>query len=134
MYGIVGTTVVIEGPRFSTHAESVFFKNVMGADAVAMTPLPEASLAREAGLCYSVLHFPADYDSWRKAMKGVNADEVKAGLEPFKPVPSILIPKLARAIKTGRCDCAKSMEGFTIHSNLEAVPLKKMEKYALFLK
>ncbi|NQT50289.1 MTAP family purine nucleoside phosphorylase [Candidatus Kuenenbacteria bacterium] len=131
---LTGSTVVIEGPRFSSHVESVFFKNVMGADAIAMTPMPEAALAREAGLCYAVLHFPADFDSWRKATKGVNADEVKAGLEPYKPIPATIIPILAEAIQTGRCNCVNSLEGFAIHSNIEVVPPGKMKKYRLLLK
>lgn len=131
---LVGTTVVIEGPRYSSHCESVNFKEYYKCNAVAMTPMPEAALAREAGLCYAILHFPADFDSWRKTAKGVHADEVKKGLKPFEPVPAMVIPKLAASIRTRNCDCEDSLSGFTVHSNIEAVPPEKLEKYRLLLK
>ncbi len=59
-----GTYVCIEGPSFSTRAESRMHR-VMGADVVGMTALPEARLAREAGISYALIALPTDYDSWR---------------------------------------------------------------------
>ena len=66
-----GTTVTIEGPRFSTKAESLLFRQ-WGADIVNMTTVPEACLAKEAGLCYASIALPTDYDSWREAGEPVS--------------------------------------------------------------
>lgn len=59
-----GTTVCIDGPRFSTRAESLFFKNVMKADLIGMTLVPECVLAREKEICYLSIAAPTDYDAW----------------------------------------------------------------------
>ena len=60
-----GTAVTIEGPRFSTKAESLLFRQ-WGGDIVNMTTVPEACLAKEAGLCYASIGLPTDYDCWRE--------------------------------------------------------------------
>src|SRR3989338_5804002 len=60
-----GTIVTIEGPRFSTRAESRFFKQI-GADVINMSTLPEVILARELGICYASVAMATDYDSWRE--------------------------------------------------------------------
>ena len=59
-----GTTVTIEGPRFSSKAESVMFRG-WGCDVVNMTTVPEVCLAKEAGICYASIGLPTDYDSWK---------------------------------------------------------------------
>ncbi len=67
------TYACIEGPRFSTRAESHMLRT-LGGDVVGMTNLPEAALAREAELCYATLALPTDYDCWR------STDEVRVDL------------------------------------------------------
>lgn len=69
------TVVTIEGPRFSTRAESQMFRQ-WGADIVNMTTATEAILAREAGLCYSVLAMATDYDSWKAEREPVTYEQV----------------------------------------------------------
>ncbi len=128
-----GTYVVIEGPNYSTRAESLFFKNSLQAYVVGMTAMPEARLAREAQLCYAVICLPADYDSWRMDEKGVDADEVVAGLEPFKPLIAPIITGLAKVIVSDQCGCGRALSGFAIHSDLKAVPEYQLEKYQLLL-
>ena len=59
-----GTVVTIEGPRFSSKAESILYRS-WGCDVVNMTTIPEVTLAKEAGLCYASIALPTDYDSWR---------------------------------------------------------------------
>ena len=82
-----GTIITIEGPRFSTRAESKFFKSI-GADAVNMSTVPEVILARELGICYASIAMATDYDTWHEREKPVtwemitsvmrnNADNVK---------------------------------------------------------
>ena len=59
-----GTAITIEGPRFSTRAESRFFKS-LGADVINMSTLPEVILARELGMCYASIAMATDYDAWK---------------------------------------------------------------------
>jgi len=65
-----GTIVTIEGPRFSTRAESYYFKS-MKADAVNMSTVPEVILARELGICYASVAMATDYDAWREGEETV---------------------------------------------------------------
>lgn len=82
-----GTVVTIEGPRFSTRAESNMFRT-LGADIINMSTVPEAPLAREAGMCYQAIAMSTDYDCWKADEEPVtwemivetmtkNADNVK---------------------------------------------------------
>ena len=70
-----GTYVCIEGPRFSTKAESHMFRS-WGADVIGMTLIPEAVLAREAEICYASLALSTDYDAWHETEEAVTADMV----------------------------------------------------------
>jgi len=72
-----GCYVAIEGPQFSTRAESLMYRS-WGADVIGMTALPEARLAREAELPYALLAMVTDYDCWRPHEEGVGVDEVLA--------------------------------------------------------
>lgn len=66
-----GVTVTIEGPRFSSKAESIMFQK-LGGDVINMTTIPEVCLAKEAGLCYASIALPTDYDSWRDTGEAVS--------------------------------------------------------------
>ncbi len=70
-----GTYVVMEGPQFSTKAESNLHRS-WGASVIGMTALPEAKLAREAEICYAICALPTDYDCWREGHDAVTADMV----------------------------------------------------------
>ena len=72
-----GTLVVMEGPAFSTRAESELYRS-WGADIIGMTALPEAKLAREAELAYAVLATATDYDCWHQSEEEVTVDAVIA--------------------------------------------------------
>ncbi|MGH1567406.1 MAG: S-methyl-5'-thioadenosine phosphorylase [Nitrosopumilus sp.] len=102
------TYVCIEGPRFSTKAESKFYKST-GADIIGMTLVPECQLAREAQICYSSISTVTDYDVW--AEKPVTAKEVLGTLsknvERMKVVLAELIEKIP---KNRNCSCAKALE------------------------
>lgn len=65
-----GTVITIEGPRFSTRAESRFFKQI-GADVINMSTVPEVILAREFGICYATVAMSTDYDAWREGEEAV---------------------------------------------------------------
>ena len=70
-----GTYVNMEGPAFSTRAESLFYKS-LGFDVIGMTNLVEAKLAREAELCYAVIAMVTDYDCWKTGEEDVNVDMI----------------------------------------------------------
>ena len=102
------TYVCIEGPRFSTKAESKFFKST-GADIIGMTLVPECQLAREAQICYASISTVTDYDVW--AEKPVTAKEVMETLsknvEITKKILTVLIDKIP---ETKSCSCEKALE------------------------
>ena len=74
-----GTYIAIEGPQFSTRAESRMYR-AWGGDVIGMTGMPEARLAREAELPYAMLGMVTDYDSWRDTEAGVEANDIMATL------------------------------------------------------
>jgi len=101
------TYVCIEGPRFSTRAESKFFKST-GADIIGMTLVPECQLAREAQICYVSISTVTDYDVW--AEKPVTAKEVletlSKNVEKTKKLLTILIDRIP---KDKTCNCEKAL-------------------------
>ena len=79
-----GTYLAMEGPQFSTLAESRMYRDSWGADVIGMTNMPEAKLAREAELCYASVAMVTDYDSWHPEHGAVEVSvQVPAGLAPF---------------------------------------------------
>ena len=74
-----GTYVAIEGPQFSSQAESNLYRS-WGCDVIGMTNMPEAKLAREAGMCYSSLAMVTDYDCWHPDHDAVTVEQVIATL------------------------------------------------------
>ncbi|KAJ8018529.1 S-methyl-5'-thioadenosine phosphorylase [Holothuria leucospilota] len=93
-----GTVVTIEGPRFSTRAESKLFKS-WGADVINMTTVPEVVLANEMGLPYAAIAMPTDYDSWKEDEDHVDVELVRKTLkknsENAMKILKAFIPKLA---------------------------------------
>ena len=71
-----GTYLAMEGPQFSSLAESKMYREVWGADVIGMTNMPEAKLAREAELCYATVAMVTDYDSWRPKSGEVDVTEI----------------------------------------------------------
>lgn len=101
-----GTTVTIEGPRFSTKAESNLFR-IWGCDMVGMTTVPEVVLAREAGICYATIAMSTDYDCWHPEHEGVTIEMIietmKKNAESVKKLLLDVVPK----IKDDDCFCRK---------------------------
>ncbi|XP_033029536.1 S-methyl-5'-thioadenosine phosphorylase [Lacerta agilis] len=75
-----GTMVSIEGPRFSSRAESLMFRS-WGGDVINMTTVPEVVLAKEAGLCYASIAMATDYDCWKEHEETVSVDKVMKTLK-----------------------------------------------------
>ena len=105
-----GTYVCMEGPQFSTRAESLQHRS-WGADLIGMTAMPEAKLAREAEICYALIAVATDYDCWRPHEAGVSADEVlesilanvKAGTANAIELMKRAVPQIADSVGP---DCA----------------------------
>ena len=74
---VKGTVVTIEGPRFSTKAESHMFRG-FGADVINMSTVPEVTLAREQGICYQTIAMSTDYDCWKEGEEPVTWDMIVA--------------------------------------------------------
>ena len=101
------TYVCIEGPRFSTKAESKFFRTT-GADIIGMTLVPECQLAREAQICYASISTVTDYDVW--AEKPVTAKEVLDTLSKNVAATKNLLTYLIEEIpKAKSCSCEKAL-------------------------
>lgn len=104
------TYVCIEGPRFSTRAESKFFREVMMADIIGMTLVPEVSLAREAEICYLSVAMVTDYDVWaNKPVSSAEIIEVLAkNVEKTKKLIGDLVPVIPASRK--KCYCGNALE------------------------
>lgn len=92
-----GTYVCIEGPQFSTRAESNLYRS-WGVSVIGMTALPEAKLAREAELPYALLALATDYDCWREAEADVSVDAVLRVLADNVSRARVAVGELARAL------------------------------------
>ncbi len=100
-----GTYVCIEGPRFSTRAESRMFRSF--ADIIGMTLVPEAQLARELGLCYACLAMITDYDVW--AEKPVNVAEILRTMKDnAENIQTIIETAINRLAGVGECSACKT--------------------------
>jgi len=103
-----GTYVCIEGPRFSTKAESKMFRS-WGADVVGMTLVPECVLAREAEICYASIATVTDYDVWKDHPVCVD-DIVKTMSANIENVKHIIAEAVARLPTERGCDCGTSLK------------------------
>ncbi|HEX5184173.1 MAG TPA: S-methyl-5'-thioadenosine phosphorylase [Allosphingosinicella sp.] len=96
-----GTYVAIEGPQFSSRAESLLYRQY-GCDVIGMTAMPEAKLAREAELPYALVGMVTDYDCWRDGSEAANVDEIVAQLHANAGTARRLVEELARALPPER--------------------------------
>lgn len=111
---IKGTYLCIEGPRFSTRAESIFYKDILGADIIGMTLIPECILAREAQLCYVSIAMITDYDVWSDSPVSTKAvlEVLNSNIERSKKIISSLASNIPAERNT--CNCSKALEGALI--------------------
>ncbi len=127
-----GVYIVIEGPQFSTRAESALYRS-WGADVIGMTALPEAKLAREAEICYATLAFVTDYDVWREAEADVSADMVMANLTNNVETARRIIRNVTARVSAEReCGCGKALETAIITSR-DMIPRETRERLRLLV-
>lgn len=122
-----GTYVCIEGPQFSTRAESALHRS-WGAAVVGMTAMPEARLAREAELCYATVAMVTDYDVWHESEESVSVEVVMRTLKQNVEAGQQLIRVLTGAMLPERsCSCGDALDG-AISTDLSAVPPDTKER------
>lgn len=116
-----GAFVAIEGPRFSTKAESNVFRQ-WGMDIIGMTVVPEAQLAREAEICYATMAHVTDYDVWHETEETVTVEAVIKNLLANAELAKQAIQNLVPALPTERtCTCQQALRDAII-TNRDVVP------------
>ncbi len=122
-----GTYVVIEGPAFSTRAESNLYRS-WKADVIGMTALPEAKLAREAEICYAILASATDYDCWHDEQASVTAEMIVANLQKNVEVSQRAVRlALGQLPSVRRCACASALRDALV-TPMELVPQETRER------
>ncbi|MHC4390478.1 MAG: S-methyl-5'-thioadenosine phosphorylase [Planctomycetota bacterium] len=129
-----GTYVCMEGPAFSTRAESLLYRS-WGARVIGMTNLTEAKLAREAEIAMQTIALATDYDCWRESEAEVSVEEVVrtlgSNVEKAKRLLRAAVPKLAAARPTSKAHTA--LVG-AIMTDPQAIPPAVRERLALLIK
>ena len=111
-----GTMVVMEGPAFSTKAESFMYR-AWGADVIGMTALPEAKLAREAEMCYATMAWVTDYDCWHESSESVTVEMVVQNLLKNVANSKEMIRRVVPKLNGDRsCPCGTSLKDAIITS------------------
>jgi 5'-methylthioadenosine phosphorylase len=116
-----GTYICIEGPQFSTRAESRIYRS-WGVDVIGMTNLQEAKLAREAEICYATMALVTDYDVWHATEEDVNVEAVVQILrQNVKTAQAIIRAAAARIPETRTCPCSHALRDAIITAR-HAIP------------
>jgi 5'-methylthioadenosine phosphorylase len=116
-----GTYVCMEGPQFSTLAESTLYRS-WGADIIGMTNLQEAKLAREAEICYTTIALVTDYDCWHPDHDHVTVDMIIANLTQNAQTAQAIIADAVSHLPFDRtCECASALK-FALITRPDAVP------------
>ncbi len=105
-----GTYICMEGPAFSTRAESNMYRS-FGASVIGMTNIPEAKLAREAEICYGVIALATDYDCWHESHEDVSVDAILSIIKQNVATAKTIIKGAARRVNPKRkCPCQSALE------------------------
>lgn len=127
-----GTLVVMEGPLFSTKAESHLYRS-WGAHIIGMTALPEAKLAREAEICYAILAAVTDYDCWREGYDTVTIEMVISNLvKNVERAKTTVRNVVARIPGERRCLCSSALKDAII-TDRDRIPPKMKADLALLI-
>jgi len=127
-----GTYICMEGPQFSTKAESNVYRG-WGADVIGMTNLQEAKLAREAEICYVTVAMVTDYDCWHPAHDNVTVDQIVAVLLKNAENAARVVSETVAGLPSGRrCKCGASL-AHAILTDRDKIPAATRQKLALIL-
>ncbi|MFQ5465512.1 MAG: S-methyl-5'-thioadenosine phosphorylase [Thermodesulfobacteriota bacterium] len=121
-----GTYVCIDGPQFSTRAESRIYRS-WGVDVIGMTNIPEAKLAREAEICYATIALATDYDCWHVTEESVSVEMILETLKANVKMAKEIIRAAAPAVDGQRsCGCADAMK-YAVITERSAIPARAAE-------
>ena len=127
-----GTYLCIEGPQFSTRAESNVYRS-WGVDVIGMTNAQEVKLAREAEICYATVAMVTDFDCWRVEEEPVRVDEVIGRLNDNADMAQAIIVRVIRALPSKRsCACADALRD-SILTDREAIPAETRDRLRLLV-
>jgi 5'-methylthioadenosine phosphorylase len=127
-----GTYVCMEGPQFSTRAESNLYRS-WGADVIGMTNLQEAKLAREAEICYATVAMVTDYDCWRLGHDDVTVEQVVAVMHQNSDnAAKVVRMAVARMPKDRGCACASALK-YAVMTDRKTIPQVARERLGLLL-
>ena len=128
-----GTYVNMEGPAFSTRAESLFYKS-LGFEVIGMTNLVEAKLAHEAEMCYATAALVTDYDCWRSGEESVNIEMINEILKKNADFSRKLVKSIIEIVDPDKdCACQHNLK-FSLVTPLAKVPQETKNKLSLMLK
>jgi 5'-methylthioadenosine phosphorylase len=127
-----GTYLCMEGPAFSTKAESNVYRS-WGMDVIGMTNLQEAKLAREAEICYATVAMVTDYDCWREGHDAVTVDEIVAVLLKNAANACKVVAEAVKRMPAGRgCQCGSALSTAII-TDRKLVPAATREKLGILI-
>ena len=127
-----GSYVCMEGPAFSTRAESHLYRS-FGASIIGMTNLTEAKLAREAEICYGVIALSTDYDCWHDAHADVSVEAIIAIIKANVANAKLIIKRAVQHISGERsCACAESLK-YAMISDTSVIPVETRENLELII-
>jgi len=127
-----GTYLCIEGPQFSTRAESRIYRT-WGVDVIGMTNLQEAKLAREAEICYATMALVTDYDVWHETEEDVTVEAVIAVLLENAAMAKAILRRAVRAIPAARtCPCSRALQDAIITAR-DRIPPATRERLKLLV-
>jgi len=127
-----GTYLCIEGPQFSTRAESRIYRT-WGVDVIGMTNLQEAKLAREAEICYATMALVTDYDVWHETEEDVTVEAVIAVLLENAAMAKAILRRAVRAIPAARsCPCSRALRDAIITAR-DRIPPATRERLKLLV-
>jgi 5'-methylthioadenosine phosphorylase len=127
-----GTYVCMEGPQFSTRAESNLYRS-WGADVIGMTNLQEAKLAREAEICYATAAMVTDYDCWRPGHDDVTIDQIVKVMNQNAANAARVVRAAVAAMPSERNCACKSALQFALLTSPDAIPPAAREKLDLLI-
>ncbi|MBU1078475.1 MAG: S-methyl-5'-thioadenosine phosphorylase [Spirochaetes bacterium] len=126
-----GTYVCMEGPLFSTKAESHLYRS-WGASLIGMTALPEAKLAKEAEICYTTMALATDYDCWRESEEVVSVEMViKTMHENVKKAKNIIKNMIYKIPRERKCSCHNAAQ-YAVMTDKNIFPDKTKKRLELF--
>jgi 5'-methylthioadenosine phosphorylase len=123
-----GAYICMEGPQFSTRAESNFYRETVEPSVIGMTAIPEGKLAREAEMCYAIVATGTDYDCWHEGEEDVTVEAIIEVLHRNADTAKAIVKKTAAALpETSSCECLSAVQ-FAIITQPDKMPAETKAK------